>query len=168
MATPTTHLGLLKPGYQDPYDIATMNDNWDLIDAAALKMKTTGTFDADEVTMTNSHIVMNAGWSRSGTSSVIRIQGQMAYIRLAVLKNAIISIADSNDIGQEDIGTLQAAYLPKQHSPMKSMASGRMAWGYLDTDGSVVISSISGGNAGTDLPASSILDFSAIYMLASA
>lgn len=166
MATPTTHLGLLKPGYQDPYDIATINANWDLIDAAADRVDTTGSF-LSAFQVTTSHLTLGSGWTFADTSSRLIIQGRFAYIRLKLEKNAIIPIAASDDIANEIVATLDVAYRPKEVSPMVGIL-GRCVWGALETNGLVNLGSISGGNAGTDLPAGSFVDLSCHYILASA
>lgn len=166
MATPTTHLGLLKPGYQDPYDIATMNLNWDLIDTHADRVDTTGTFPG-AFQITTSHLTLGSGWSFTDTSSRFVIQGRFAQIRLKLEKNALIPIAASDDIANEVVATLNLAYRPKEVSVLTGVL-GRCVWGAIETTGVINLGSVSGGNAGTDLPAGTFVDLAGSYILASA
>lgn len=166
MATPTPNLGLIKPGPTDPFNWGTMNTNYDTIDAAANKVGTTGTFTAGADPNNATYLSWASGWSASDAGGRIRRFGQWGYLYLRFEKNAIITIPASNDIAQQTVATLTTAWMPMNHTPFKSLAAGRMCWGYLDKDtGNVTVSSISGGNAATSLAANSMLTMACYYVL---
>lgn len=170
MGTPTEKFGLIKPGSSDSYNWETMNSNWGLIENAAVRAGTDLIFDSAETAITGTHFAFNSGWSKydgDTQANVIRRFGEWCYIYFKVKSNSDISISTNDDIPNQEIGVLTTNWRPQQITSFKGpLGSGRLLWGYIGTSGEVVITAISGGNAGTDLSAGSVMSFALYFKMA--
>ena len=132
MATETTNLHLVKPGYDDLADVAVINDNMDIIDTAM----------NDATKTTSAQWTMDATNVTSTDTRNIKKQGKVVFLSTVNIKLA----ANLGVYGYVTVGTIPTGYRPTANVYGAGSVSNGNVTCYALTDGTLCVRNV-GSNA---------------------
>lgn len=165
MATPTKHIGLIKPGNTEPHLYnSVMNANYDKIDAAAGTLKLDKPFDASRLSPVG-RITFTNGFSNMQHTAFRRF-GPYGWMRIHVKRSSSIPANNATgDLGNLQIGSVQPGFRPALVTPLVGLAFGRVVFGYVDNPGGGGDVVLTASHGSADIAANTDIDLSAWYIL---